>query len=92
MQGRKSPIKIELEEEERKKLEHIIKSYKTPLGKAMRIKIVLMISEGHSLTHIGRELKVQRRIVRKWGKRYMEKGIKGLEDAPRSGRPPGFSP
>lgn len=92
MQGRKTPIKIILTDEEKKKLERLIKSYKTPVGLMERLKMILMISEGNSLTEIGRVLKVQRRIVRKWGRRFMEKRFEGLKDAPRSGRPPVFSP
>lgn len=92
MQGRKTPIKIILTEEESKKLNVIIRSFKTPVGLLERAKIVIMISEGHSLSHIGRVIGIQRRIVRKWGKRFMEKRLKGLEDEPRSGRPPVFSP
>lgn len=92
MQGRKTPIKIILTEEEREKLEGYIKSYKTPVGLLNRVKIVIMISEGESLSQISRVLGIQRRIVRKWGKRYMEKRLKGLEDLPRAGHPPVFSP
>ena len=92
MRGRKTPIKIILTDEERNKLENLLKSYKTPVGLAKRVKMIFMISEGHSLTHIGRVLEVQRRIVRKWGRRFVEKRLKGLENAPRSGRPPVFSP
>jgi transposase len=92
MQGRKTPIKIILTEEEREKLNRLIRSFKTPAGLLERAKIVIMISEGNSLSHISRVIGIQRRIVRKWGKRFMEKRLKGLEDEPRSGRPPVFSP
>lgn len=93
MRGRKTPIKIILTDEERREMESLLRKYKTSTGLAQRVKIILMISEGcHSLTDIGRVLKVQRRIVRKWGRRFMEKRMGGLEDAPRSGRPPVFSP
>lgn len=32
------------------------------------------------------------RTVRKWRQRFLEEGIQGLYDRPRSGRPPHFSP
>jgi hypothetical protein len=34
----------------------------------------------------------RRRIVQKWGKRFLKKRMDGLADDPRSGRPPRFSP
>jgi len=37
-------------------------------------------------------LEIERKVVRKWGKRFMEKRLKGLADEPRSGRPTVFSP
>ncbi|MEQ8192758.1 MAG: helix-turn-helix domain-containing protein [Candidatus Eremiobacterota bacterium] len=92
MHGKKTPIKIILTEEERVKLNGLIRSFKTPVGLLERAKIVIMLSEDHSLSHISRVVGIQRRIVRKWGKRFMEKRLKGLEDEPRSGRPPVFSP
>lgn len=93
MRGRKTPIKIILTDEERREMESLLRKYTMSTGLAQRIRIILMISEGcHSLTEIGRILKVQRRIVRKWGRRFMEQRMEGLEDAPRSGRPPVFSP
>lgn len=92
MQGRKTSIKIILSEEEKAKLNGLMRSFKTPVGLLRRVKIVMMISEGNSLSHISRVLEIERKVVSKWGKRFMEKRLKGLLDEPRSGRPPVFSP
>ena len=92
MRGRKTPIKIVLTEEDKKEMESLLRCTKTPLGLAERLKVILMISEGHTLSHISRNIGLQRRIVRKWCHRFIEKRMEGLKDAPRSGRPPVFSP
>ena len=39
-----------------------------------------------------RRVGLRRRIVHKWGERFVRKRLRGLDDAPRSGRPPRFSP
>ena len=39
---------------------------------------------------IAEELNITIRTVGKWQQRFKEKGIEGLNDAPRSGRPPDF--
>jgi transposase len=37
-------------------------------------------------------LDTRREIVSKWRKRFFEQGLNGLEERPRAGRPPSFSP
>jgi transposase len=37
-------------------------------------------------------LDTRREIVSKWHKRFFEQGLNGLEERPRAGRPPSFSP
>jgi hypothetical protein len=40
------------------------------------------------LREIAASLSVDRQVVRRWVKRYLEAGFDGLRDRPRSGRPP----
>ncbi len=47
---------------------------------------------GMSISHVSEQTHTQRNTVRKWGKRYALKGFLGIADAPRSGRPPAFTP
>jgi transposase len=54
---------------------------------AMRAKIILHCIEGKKVIDIASELGVQKYIVIKWRNRFIKKGINGLHDAPRSGKP-----
>ncbi|MCD5417524.1 helix-turn-helix domain-containing protein [Candidatus Bipolaricaulota bacterium] len=58
----------------------------------MRAKIVLLAAEGFDNDAIGRRLYLPRQIVSKWRKRFFQERLDGLEDRPRRGRPPDFSP
>lgn len=72
---------------DRKELESWLRSRSVDRGLAERARIVLMGSEGMSVTGISRTLQVSRPTVYKWQQRYEEKGVEGLHDEPRSGRP-----
>jgi transposase len=54
--------------------------------------MILMAAQGSANDHIAASLSVPRPIVSKWRKRFFEERLAGLEDEPRTGRPPGFSP
>ena len=58
----------------------------------IRARTILLLATGKPLSAVAREVGRQRRIVRKWAVRFVRKRLPGLEDAPRSGRPPRFSP
>ena len=53
-----------------------------------RAHFVRLSAQGHSPQHIGRLLGYDGATVRHWLKAYRRHGLAGLEDAPRSGRPP----
>lgn len=89
---RKSPFEIRLSEEEHTALEAIIRKYTSPYNKVIRAKIILLAAEGYSNDVIADRLEMPRQIVSKWRKRYFEEGMAGLQDRPREGRPPSFSP
>jgi transposase len=59
---------------------------------ALRMRILLLRSEGKTQTETADILTVHRNTVRAWEKRYASEGIKGLYDKPGRGRRPGFSP
>ena len=52
-----------------------------------RIHFVLLSHQGYSPPEIGELLGYDAATVRTWLKAYVEHGLAGLEDAPRSGRP-----
>jgi transposase len=56
----------------------------------IRATIILLLSIGLSISEVSRKTKVSRSIVRKWAERYNDKGIEGLNDNYRRGRPPVF--
>lgn len=55
---------------------------------AVRCHFVFLSSEGYSPPAIGRLSGYHPATVRRWLKVYQEHGVAGLDDAPRSGRPP----
>jgi hypothetical protein len=61
-------------------------------GLVQRGRIVLLLADGLPVSEVARRVGVQRRIVRKWGERFLAQRLDGLTDRPRTGRPPGFPP
>lgn len=53
-----------------------------------RCHIVLLSSEGYSTAEIARLVRFSEDRVLYWIDRYEAEGVAGLEDRPRSGRPP----
>lgn len=89
---RKSPYVLELTAEQRHELEARARRYTLPYRDVVRAKIVLMAAEGLDNDEIANRLDTRREIVSKWRKRFFEQGLVGLEERPRGGRPPVFSP
>jgi len=87
MRGPKSPIKITLKDDERSKLIKLLECNNTSSRFAKRINTILMIADGQAIQHISDSIGLQRRIIREWGQRFIEKRIDGLFDTPRPGRP-----
>ena len=57
-----------------------------------RARIILMSLDGDSDSEIARKLKMGSNTVGKWRKRFIEQGLAGLNDAPRSGKPAKYDP
>jgi transposase len=89
---RKSPYPIELTPEERDILEARARKYTLPYREVIRAKIILLAAEGLENTRIAERLDITRADVSKWRKRFFQHRLAGLEDGPRRGRPPDFSP
>jgi transposase len=51
-----------------------------------------MAAAGMGNDEIAARLDTRREVVSKWRKRFFEQGLGGLEERPRGGRPPVFSP
>ncbi len=92
MATNKTPIKIELTNDEREILEQVARAFAMPHRDVVRAQAILGLASGMSVSAVGRQVGLARRIVCKWGDRFTRKRLRGLDDAPRSGRPPRFSP
>jgi transposase-like protein len=89
---RQSPFPIELTDEQRQRLETVARSYTRPYIEVVQAKMVLYAADGLSNQEIAERLDTTRQIVSKWRKRFFDKGIDGLKERHRSGRPPQFPP
>lgn len=92
MQGRKTALIVRMDDETREQLLSWLRATKTPQGLAKRAHAMLLLAEGHSYAATARQVGLRERHVRKWAQRFLREGPAGLDDAPRSGRPPVFSP
>jgi transposase len=78
---------LQVDEKQRRRLEQMVRSGKTPQKVALRARIILAAREGQSNHAISRELGVSRPTVLLWRERFASRGVAGiLKDAPRPGR------
>jgi len=61
-------------------------------GSAQRARIVLLAADGVANTEIAERVGVSRPTVTAWRRRYEQRGLGGLADLPRSGRPRTIDP
>jgi transposase len=75
-------------------LHTLARAHTTPQSLALRARTVLRAAAVDQPTNlqIGRELGCSNLTVGKWRRRYLELGLPGLQDAPRSGRPRTMAP
>jgi transposase len=89
---RTSPFLIVLDPAERLQLESLARRYSSPYRDVVRAKIILYAADGLRIDEIAARLDLPRQIVSKWRKRFFKQRLAGLEEQPRRGRPPRFSP
>jgi transposase len=78
---------IKLKERDQLKLNKIIRGRKIPVRLVLRARIVIKASQCMTNKKIAADLGIDRRTVGCWRKRFIEKGLIGIEkDAPRGGR------
>jgi len=78
---------VTLSDEERKTLLSWLRSGTTEHRLAERAKIILAAGEGQTTQRIAEALKTRPARVSKWRTRFRQRGIQGLQDAPRPGPP-----
>lgn len=76
-----------LRDGDRGHLERLTRSSRVRAGLAQRARIVLLAADGLGNTAIAAHVGVSRPTVIGWRQRYQSKGIAGLDDEDRSGRP-----
>jgi len=89
---RKSPYDIVLSEKERIELSRRANKYTLPYFMVARAKMILLAAEGLDNDEIAMRLDTPRKVVSIWRKRFFEERLSGLDERPRPGRPPVFSP
>ena len=92
MQGRRTAMIVRIDEATRSQLLSWLRATKTPQALGKRAMAMLLLADGQSYAATARQVSMRERHVRKWAKRFLRDGPAGLYDAPRSGRPPVFSP
>jgi transposase len=76
-----------LTSEEEQRLTHLSQSRTAAVRNVERARIILQASHGQRVPAIARTLGVCEPTVRMWIKRFNERGLAGLADAPHRGRP-----
>ena len=76
------------------RLQALIRAHSTPQALAFRCRLILRLAakDQPSNLQVANEFGCTRNTVALWHTRYLEHGLVGLQDAPRSGRPRSFSP
>jgi transposase len=92
MSGCARAVPIRLSRKRRRKLEQIVRAGSSPQRLVLRAKIVLAAAAGAANAAIARDLSCSVAVVRTWRHRFAVRGIPGLFDKPRSGRPETHGP
>ena len=86
-----SPYVIRLSDAQRAELESLSRRAAAPHRMVLRARIVLLAAAGTPNCEIARRLGTCADTARKWRRRYWRKGLDGLADARRPGRPRSFT-
>jgi transposase len=78
---------VVLSDVDRVVLEERARAYTAPFAQVVRAKIVLLAAQGMTNVSIAERLDVDVDVVSRWRKRFCSKGLVGLADRERSGRP-----
>jgi len=84
--GRTTALTIRLTPAQRQTLLAWERSTTIPAGLARRARMLLLLTEGMTLTDIATTVGISRRFIYKWVQRFLEQGLEGLHDKPHSHR------
>jgi len=91
MRGRK-PRGVELKPDDIPQLEALLRSGKTEQRTARRARILLGMHQGERVKPLSEKVEQDSSTLWRVCRRYEERGLEAVVDAPRSGRPPEISP
>jgi transposase len=83
---------LRLRKGDREQLEAMVRKRTLAQRLVFRAQILLYCADGRPHRQIKRQLHTSVDTVVRWRGRYEQEGLDGLQDRPRSGRPPTFSP
>jgi transposase len=83
---------IQLDEQSREKLKSLAGSRTSAVRLVERAIIIVELAAGRAKQEIAKQLGIARQTVLRWEQRFLQLGMEGLNDAPRSGRPPAIGP
>lgn len=81
-----------LTDDEYQQLKCMAASRKLAAGRVKRAQVVLLSNQGYRAQEIAERLGMCERTARTWINRFTRLGLPGLEEGPRSGRPPVYAP
>jgi len=81
-----------MSEQTRVQLQSWLRSPTMPAGQVRRARALLLLAQGSRYAPTARQVGLSEFHLRKWAKRFGERGCAGLRERPRSGRPPVFPP
>jgi Winged helix-turn helix len=90
--ARRSRYRIELSDEDRLELERRAASLTLAFRVVQRARLILYAADGMIDKEIALRCGCHPQVVGKWRRRFCERGIEGLKDRPRAGRPRRFPP
>ena len=81
-----------LTDDERTAVERLAHSRTAAARQVERAQIIWQAHQGHAVTAVADHLRLNPQTVRDWLKRFNAGGLAGLDDRPRSGKPPTYTP
>ena len=78
---------LKLSSEQHEQLESVAASTSMPHGLVMRARMILACAEGLSNAAVAAKVGASPQAVGKWRRRFLERGVEGLHDELRPGRP-----
>jgi len=85
-----NPIKLTMEQ--KNELLTMSRSHKLEKRYVERAEVILFSDQGLSMDEIVTKTGLSKPVVNKWRQRFRNHGVKGLKDAPRSGKPKTITP